>query len=126
MALSFATTPPLPRRPIPSRPPMRLADVAVWSAFAVAAVVFVLDATTTIVVLGLRPEAVELNPIARWTLDAHPVAPYLLKAAIVAECAVACALARSMGERWAAWVVVALMATIGTIGIGTAVATLTA
>lgn len=126
MALSVSTARPLPRRPIPSRPPLRLADVGVWAAFAVAAVVFVLDATTTIVVLGIRPDAVEQNPIARWTLTAHPVAPYLLKAAVIAECAVACAMARSMGERWAAWVMVALMAGIGIVGIGTAVVALAA
>lgn len=126
MALSLAPAQPLPRRPIPSRPPMHLADVVAWSAFAIAAVVFVLDATTTIAVMAMRPEAVEQNPIARWTLTAHPVAPYLLKAAVVAECAVACAMARSMGERWAAWVVVALMAGTGIVGIATAVTTLTA
>ncbi len=126
MALSLASARPVPRRPIPSRPPMALSDVAVWAVFAIAAVVFVLDATTTIAVLGLRPDAVEQNPIARWTLTAHPVAPYLLKTAVIAECAVACAMARSMGERWAAWVVIALMTVTGGVGIATAVATLTA
>lgn len=124
MALSLSTVRPLPRRPIPSRPPLRLADVAMWAAFAVAAVIFVLDATTTIAVVGVRPDAVEQNPIARWTLTAHPAAPYLLKAAVIAECAVACAIARSMGERWAAWVMVALMAGIGAAGIATAVVAL--
>lgn len=120
MALSLSTTRPLARRPIPTRPPIAAADVALWSAFAVAAAVFVLDATTTIAVAGLRPDAVEQNPIARWTLTAHPVAPYLLKAAVIAECAVACAMARSMGERWAAWVMIALMALTGVLGIATA------
>jgi hypothetical protein len=126
MALSLSTARPLPRRPVRARPSIAAADVALWLAFAVAAAVFVLDATTTIAVVALRPDAVEQNPIARWTLTAHPIAPYLLKAAVIAECAVACALARSMGERWAAWVMVALMAGIGTVGIVTALRALAA
>jgi hypothetical protein len=101
-----------------------MADIAVWVAFAIAAVMFVLDATTTIAVIGMRPDAVEQNPIARWTLSAHPVAPYLLKAAVIAECAVVCALARSMGERWAAWAVAGLMALTGVFGIASGVAAL--
>ena len=39
----------------------------------------------------------------------------LLKAAVIGECAVTCAMARSMGERWAAWIMVALMAVIGIV-----------
>jgi hypothetical protein len=126
MTLGAAPARPLPRRPIPSRPPSRAADVALWTAFALAAVVFVLDATTTIAVIGLRPEAIEQNPIARWTLGAHPAAPYLLKAAVIAECAVASAMARSMGERWAGWLIVAMMASAGILGIAAAIATLAA
>lgn len=124
MTLGLATAPEHPRVSVRSQRPLAVADIAVWVAFAVAVVVFVLDATTTIAVIGLRPDAVEQNPIARWTLTAHPVAPYLLKAAVVAECAVACAVVRSMGERWAAWVVVGLMALAGILGIASGVATL--
>jgi hypothetical protein len=101
-------------------------DVAFWAVFAVAAVVFVMDATATIHVTALRPAVVEQNPIARWTLEAHPVAPYLLKAAIITECAVIAAAMRSMGERWAGFAVAAMMATIGLLGIATAVQSLTA
>jgi hypothetical protein len=126
MILGFVAARHRSRPPDASARPHGLADVAVWTAFAIAAVVFVLDATTTIAVVGLRPDAVEQNPIARWTLGAHPIAPYLLKGAVIAECAVACALARSMGERWAAWAVVGLMGLAGVLGIGSGVAALLA
>lgn len=115
----------------PIHPPLRSlamvapTDVAFWTLFAVAAVVFVMDATATIHVTALRPAVVEQNPIARWTLEAHPVAPYLLKAAIISECAVIAAAMRAMGERWAAVTVAATMATIGILGIATAVQALT-
>lgn len=101
-------------------------DVAFWTIFAAAAVVFVMDATATIHVTALRPAVVEQNPIALWTMEAHPVAPYLLKAAIVTECAVIAAAMRAMGERGAAYAVAAMMATIGLLGIATAVQSLTA
>lgn len=126
MSLGLAIARTLPRRHLPSHPPVRLADVAMWATFAIAAVVFVLDATTTVAVVAIRPDAAEQNPIAAWTLGVHPAAPYLLKAAVVAECAVACALARSMGERWAGWLIVAMMATVGLLGIATAVTALSA
>ena len=109
------------RRPIPSRPPMAVAGVVPWAVFAVAAVIFVLDAMTTIHVLSVQPFALEQNPIARWTLQAHPAAPFLLKAAIIAECAVVVRILRSMGEAWAGYVVSGLMAGIGLFGIATAV-----
>jgi hypothetical protein len=126
MTLGFGAARHLLLRSGASARPHGLADMAVWAAFAIAAVVFALDATTTIAVIGLRPDAVEQNPIARWTLSAHPAAPYLLKAAVIAECAVACALARSMGERWAAWAVIALMTLTGVLGIASGVAALLA
>jgi hypothetical protein len=124
MALGLISPRHPPRSVVPPVRPRAMADIAVWVAFAIAAVMFVLDATTTIAVIGMRPDAVEQNPIARWTLSAHPVAPYLLKAAVIAECAVVCALARSMGERWAAWAVVGLMALTGVFGIASGVAAL--
>ena len=89
--------------------------------FAAAVVLFVVDAMTTIQVLAILPFAMEQNPIARWTLDAHPVAPFILKAAIVAECAVVVAIARAMDEGWAAYVVSGLMAATGSVGIASAV-----
>lgn len=109
------------RRPIPSRPPMAVVDVVCWVVFAAASVIFVLDAMTTIHVLSVKPLALEQNPIARWTLEAHPAAPYLLKAAIIAECAVVVRILRSMGEAWAGYVVSGLMAGTGLFGIATAV-----
>jgi len=99
---------------------------AYWAVFAAAAVVFVLDATATIHVAMLRPFVLEQNPIARWTLDLHPVAPYVLKAAVIAECAVTAVILRSMGERAAALAVVGLMAIVGLLGIATAIQTLLA
>lgn len=116
-----------PVRPL-SRPLAMIApvDIAFWTLFAAAAIVFVLDATMTIHVTALRPAVVEQNPIARWTLEAHPVAPYLLKAAIIAECAIIAAAMRAMHERWAACAVAVMMATIGILGIATAVHSLTA
>ncbi len=113
----------LPVRPLATVAPI---DVAFWTIFAAAAVVFVMDATATIQVTALRPAVVEQNPIARWTLEAHPVAPYLLKAAIITECAFIAAAMRAMGERWAAFAVAAMMAAIGIMGIATAVQSLTA
>lgn len=109
------------RRPIPSRPPMAVAELASWVVFAAAGVIFVLDAMTTIHVLSVQPLALEQNPIARWTLEAHPVAPFLLKAAIIAECAVVARILRTMGEAWASYVVSGLMAGMGLFGIATAV-----
>ncbi len=114
------------RAPFRSLATVAPVDVAFWTIFAAAAVVFVMDATATIHVTALRPAVVEQNPIARWTLEAHPVAPYLLKAAIITECAVIAAAMRAMGERWAAYTVAAMMATIGLLGIATAVQSLTA
>ncbi len=96
-----------------------LAPVAFWTMFAAAAVVFALDATTTIVVTAIQPLAVEQNPVARWMLDLHPLAPYVLKTAIVAQCAVTAAVMRARGERWAALSVGALMCMAGLIGIAT-------
>ncbi|MEX1172159.1 MAG: DUF5658 family protein [Chloroflexota bacterium] len=112
--------PPTDRRPIPSRPPFVVADVACWAVFAVAAVIFALDAIVTIHVLAVQPLAFEQNPIARWTLGTHPAAPLLLKGAIVAECAIVIAIVRFQGERWAAWVVSAMVAATGLLGIATA------
>lgn len=112
--------------PLPALRSVATMDIAFWSVFAAAAVVFVMDATATIHVTALRPAVVEQNPIARWTLEAHPIAPYVLKTAIVAECAIVAATLRAMGERWAAVVVIAMMVAIGLIGIATAVQSLTA
>lgn len=122
MTAAFAVVEPPTRRPIPSRPPMALGDVVCWAVFAAAAVLLVLDAMTTIHVLSIQPFALEQNPIARWTLDAHPAAPFLLKAAIISECAVVVRIVRSMGEVWAAFVVSGLMAGTGLLGIATAIA----
>lgn len=122
MAAAFAVDEPPTRRPIPARPPMGLRDVVCWAVFAAAAVLFVLDAITTIHVLSIQPFALEQNPIARWTLEAHPVAPFLLKAAIITECAVVVRIVRSMDEGWAAFVVSGLMAGTGLLGIATAIA----
>jgi hypothetical protein len=99
---------------------------AYWAVFAAAAVVFVLDATATIHVVMLRPVVLEQNPIARWTLDLHPVAPYVLKMAVIAQCAATAALLRSMHERAAALAVIGLMAIVGLIGIASAVQALLA
>lgn len=121
MTAAFAVVDQPTRRPIPSRPPMSIGDVVCWAVFAAAAVLFVLDAMTTIQVLAVQPLALEQNPIARWTLEAHPVAPFLLKAAIIAECAVVVRIVRSMDEGWAAFVVSGLMAGTGLLGIATAV-----
>jgi hypothetical protein len=49
------------------------------------------------------------------------VAPYVLKAAVIAECAVTAVLLRSMHERVAALAVIGLMAGVGLIGIASAV-----
>ena len=122
MTAAFAVVDKPTRRPIPSRPPMALSAVVCWAVFAAAAVIFVLDAMTTIHVLAVQPLALEQNPIARWTLDAHPFAPFLLKAAIIAECAVVVRIVRSLDEGWAAFVVSGLMAATGLLGIATAVA----
>ena len=111
--------------PVP-RVTRRVVDAAFWAMFAAAAVVFALDATATIHVLGVRPEAVEMNPLARWTLDSHPVAPYALKAAIVLICGAVAATLRAMGERRAAGAVVGLMAMSGMIGIATGLQVLAA
>lgn len=124
MTAAFAVQHPPTRRPIPSRPPGTLRDAACWTLFAVAAVLFVADAMTTIQVLAIQPFAMEQNPIARWTLHAHPAAPFILKAAIVAECAVIVGIARAMHEGWAAYVVSAMMAITGLVGIASAVAAL--
>lgn len=121
MTAAFAVVDPPTRRPIPSRPPMLAGDVLCWAVFAAAAVLFVLDAMITIQVLALQPLALEQNLIARWTLEAHPFAPFLLKAAIIAECAVVIRIVRSMDEGWAAFVVSGLMAGTGLLGIATAV-----
>ena len=94
---------------------------AFWIVFAIAAVIFVLDAMATIAVVEMRPIAVEQNPIARWALGLHPVAPYVLKTAIVGECVVIAAVLRAMGERWAAGAVAAMMALTGLLGIASAV-----
>lgn len=100
-------------------PMRRWRAVAFWTCFAVAAVVFVLDATMTMHVAALHPMAVEQNPIARWTLEIHPLAPYMLKAGIVAVCAAVAGILRTMGERgWAVGVVV-MMAVVGLTGIAT-------
>jgi len=99
---------------------------AYWAVFAAAAVVFVLDATATIHVVMLRPVVLEQNPVARWTLDLHPIAPYVLKAAIIAQCAVTARLLRSMHERAAALAVIGLMASVGLLGIASAVQALLA
>jgi len=104
------------------RSPISVLDLVCWTIFASAAVVFVLDAMTTIHVLSVQPLALEQNPIARWTLDAHPIAPFVLKAAVVGECAVVVATVRSMGEGWAAYVVSGLMAATGLLGITSALA----
>ena len=120
MTAAFALVDQPTRRPIPSRPPMSVGDVLSWTAFALAAVLFVLDAMTTTHVLSVQPLALEQNPIARWTLEAYPVAPFLLKASIVAECAVVVRLVRSMDEGWAAFVVTGLMAGTGLLGMATA------
>lgn len=101
-------------------------SVAFWAAFAVAAAVFVVDAMVTIAVVAVQPGAVEQNPIARWALEVHPSAPYVLKAAIVAECAAVAAALRAMGEGWAAAGVVAMMTLAGALGIATAIGVLTA
>lgn len=127
---------PVPNRPIPSRAPIGAAIVraatagvvaerfAAWALFAAAAVLFVLDAAVTIQVIAINPSIVEQNPIARWTLEAHVMAPYVLKTAIVAECAVVVAIVRSMDERWAGYLVGALMATVGVLGMLSAVSSL--
>jgi hypothetical protein len=94
-------------------------SAAFWALFAAAAVIFVLDAVTTMHVAAMRPIVVEENPIARWTLELHPAAPYLLKAAVVATCGGVVAALRAMAERrWALAVVVA-MAVVGLLGIAT-------
>jgi hypothetical protein len=126
----------VPNRAIPSRAPIGAATgasatvgvaverIVAWAFFAAAAVLFVLDAAVTIQVIAINPSIVEQNPIARWTLEAHVLAPYVLKSAIVAECAVVVAIVRSMDERWAGYVVGALMAVVGIVGISTAVSSL--
>jgi hypothetical protein len=114
------------RLPVRSLGTVARMDVVFWTIFAAAAIVFVMDATATIHVTALRPAVVEQNPIARWTLEAHPAAPYLLKAAIITECAVIAAAMRAMGERGAAFAVATMMAAIGLLGIATAVQSLTA
>jgi len=124
MTAALAVQDPQTRRRIPSRPPGTLRDIACWTLFAIAAVLFVVDAMTTIQVLAIQPFAMEQNPIARWTLDAHPMAPFILKAAIVAECAVVVAIARAMDEGWAAYLVSAMMAATGVAGIASAVGAL--
>jgi hypothetical protein len=114
-------------RPLPGlsvRTAARPVDVACWGLFALAAVLFVLDATVTMEVLARQPLAVERNPVARWALDLHPVAPYVLKGAIVAELWIVVALVRGLGETWAAFVVSALMGAVGVYGIGTALVAL--
>lgn len=97
-----------------------------WIVFAVAAVLYVLDALTTIQVLAVQPLAVEQNPLARWSLGLNPVAPLILKAVIVAGCAVVVGVARAMKEGWAAYVVSAVMAATGVLGIASAVGALLA
>ena len=92
--------------------------------FAVAAVLFVVDAMTTIQVLAIQPLAMGQNPIARWTLDTHPAAPFILKAAIVAECAAVAGIVRAMHEGWAAYLVSAMVAGSGVVGIASAVGAL--
>lgn len=124
MTAAVAVEPSPTRRPIPSRPLITRRDAANWMVFAAAAVVFVVDAMATIQVLAIQPLALEQNPIARWTLDVHPAAPFILKAAIVAECAVVAGIARAMDEGWAAYVVSGLMAATGLLGIATAVGAL--
>ena len=124
MAAAVAVQHPPTRRPIPSRPPSAFRDVACWTLFAAAAVLFVVDAMTTIQVLAIQPFAMEQNPIARWTLDAHPAAPFILKAAIVPECAVVAGIVRAMDEGWAAYVVTGMMAATGLAGIASAVGAL--
>jgi flagellar motor component MotA len=94
-------------------------SAAFWALFAAAAVIFVLDAVTTMHVAAMRPIAIEENPIARWSLELHPVGPYLLKAAVVATCTGVVIALRAMAERrWALAVVVA-MAVVGLLGIAT-------
>lgn len=121
MTAAFAVIDKPTRRPIPSRPPMAAGDAVPWVVFTAAAVIFFLDAMTTIHVLAIQPFALEQNPIARWTLEAHAVAPFLLKAAIIAECAVVVRILRSMGEAWAGYAVSSLMAGTGLLGIVTAI-----
>jgi len=121
MTLSMATVRRSMDRPLPRRPPAHLERSIAWSLFAVAGVIFVLDAVVTMVVLTMVPGAVEQNPIARWVLEAHPYAPFVLKGAIVLECAIIAAALRAMDERWASYVVAGLMAGVGAVGIGSAV-----
>ena len=121
MTAAFAVVDKPTRRSISPQPLIAVRDVVCWAVFAGAAVLFVLDAMTTIHVLSVQPLALEQNPIARWTLEAHPAAPYLLKAAIIAECAVVVRIVRSLDEGWAGYVVSGLMAGTGLLGIATAV-----
>jgi hypothetical protein len=116
----------VPRALPASRSTRRDLDVAYWASFAVAAVVFALDATTTIHVIAVRPEAVEMNPIARWTLGSHALAPYLLKGLVLLVCATVAATLRALGERTAARAVIALMAAFGLVGIATSLGVLAA
>jgi hypothetical protein len=111
------------RAPLPRvvRPTVRAEHLACWAFFVVAAVVFATDAATTIHVLAVQPLAVEANPIARWTLEAHPIAPFVLKAAIILECAVIAHAFRRHDERWAAWFIGLAMLGFGVFGIATAV-----
>lgn len=100
-----------PRHPIRS--------AAFWALFAAAAVIFALDAVTTMHVAAMRPFVVEENPIARWSLALHPAAPYVLKAVVVTTCAGVVIALRAMAERrWALAVIVA-MAVVGLLGIAT-------
>jgi hypothetical protein len=94
---------------------------AYWSLFALAAVIFALDATVTLAVTSLRPLAVEQNPIARATMEIGPLAPYVLKAAIVAVCGAVAVIFRRMEERLAAVAVIGLMALVGVLGMATAI-----
>ncbi|MBA2700218.1 MAG: hypothetical protein H0U58_00770 [Chloroflexi bacterium] len=100
--------------------------IAAMALFALAVVVFLLDATATIQAMAIQPGLVEQNPLAGWTLSLHPAAPYGLKLAVAGGCAAVIVLLRTMNARWAGYLVTALMAAVGMSGIASAVSALAA
>ena len=119
MLSSMTTTPPTLRATSSVLP--RPAAGPYWRLFAIAAVVYVLDALTTIWVLPHASGVREVNPIARLALSGGPALAVLLKTAVLAEVAGVAVVFRRLDAAWAGKLVFAAMAAVGSWGVTSAV-----
>ena len=99
---------------------------AFWGLFAVAGLVFVLDAVLSYVALDRVPLALEQNPIATGAMDAGLAASLGFKLLVLGQVAVTAHVLRRLDADWAARLLFAVVTVVGAWGVGTAVALLTA